>query len=181
MNSNNIYLVNHRPESCEPLKSIMRLPKKEAFELAEKLHAENPCIAYERFGRKKFRKYYSDRLKTEKWLYKKFIELGGKPQTEHPLYFYVHSWDQVEKFWGLNVVEKITLSDIDRSDVSFTFADSYMEMKHNRNRKDPFLKDQLLEYLSSNDNDVEKLLEYVKEQTGVSMIEAQLWNDKYFY
>lgn len=63
-----LYIVNYCHSSCIPFKNIMRLPKKEAYKIVDKI------------------------------LYKKFIELGGKPQNEHPLSFvfqgskYLHDW-----------------------------------------------------------------------------------------
>ena len=178
MNTNNIYLVNHRPKNCEPLMSITRLPKKEAFKLAKKLYEENPCAAYRRFS-SDFEFYYPERMNAEKWLYEKFIEIGGKPQTMHPIYFYVHGWDMVPKFWGDYKTIKLSLNEIDICDVSFTVGDSCGEHKRH-GTMEIFLKDGLLKRISSFDNDVEKYIESVKQQIGNGIVEAQIWNDKYF-
>jgi hypothetical protein len=182
MNTNDIYLVNYRVQSVEPLMSITRLPEKEAFELSDKLYKANPYDGYEqRFG-PNFEGYYHHRIKTEKWLYEEFIEIGGKPQTKHPLYFFVHVWDVAEKAWegkAVKVVEKIALSKIDICDVSFLFGDS-MAMLNNHNRSPLFLKDELLELLAKNGNNVEVLLDSINQQFGHKIIEAQIWNDNYF-
>ena len=178
MNMNNIYLVNHRPKNCEPLMSITRLPEKEAFELAKKLYEENPCDAYKRFS-SAFEFYYPERMAAEKWLYEKFIEICGKPQTMHPIYFYVHGWDMVQKFWGDNETIKIPLNEIDKCDISFTVGDSCGEIKKH-GTIEIFLKDELLKHISSCDNDVEKYIESIKHRIGYGMVEAQIWNDKYF-
>ena len=179
---NDIYLVNYRVQNIEPLKNIMRLPKKEAFELSDKLYKENPYDGYEqRFG-PNFEKYYNHRITTEKWLYEEFIEIGGKPQAKHPLYFFVHKWDVAEKVWegkAIKVIEKIELNEIDVCDVSFLFGDS-MAMLNNPDRSSLFLKDELLELLAKKGNNIEMLLDSINHQIGQRIIEAHIWNDKYF-
>jgi hypothetical protein len=45
-------------------------------------------------------------------------------------------------------------------------------------RKNPFLKDKLLEYIIAYDNDVNKFIDSIKGQ--YICIEVQLWTDKYF-
>lgn len=178
MNINSIYLVNYRPQNSEALKSITRLPKKEAFALAKKLYEENPLPGYERFG-SGFDSYYTLRMKAEKWLYEEFIAIGGKPQTTHPLYFFVHDWNVVHELWAVKITEKISLNEINIHDISFTFGDSCV-MLGNPNQKPPFNKDALMEFIASNDNNIEKLLNNVEQQFGHRVIEAQIWNDKYF-
>lgn len=176
---NDICLVNFHPQNSDPLMSITRLPENEALELARQLSKQNPVPGYkDRFGTG-FISYFHHRIKTEKWLYKEFISIGGKPQTAHPLYFFVHAphWNVVGdlKLWK---TERIALSKIDICDVSFLVGDSCSEVdKPDRNTL--FLKDELLNRISLNGNDVEKFIESVKQKYGIS-IEAHIWNDKYF-
>lgn len=176
---NDIYLVNFRPPNSDPFGSITRLPEKEALALAQKLREDNPVPGYEdRFG-PDFLSYYHHRMKAEKWLYEEFIALGGKPKTAHPLYFFVHAphWE-VEGDLLSWKTERIALRDIDICDVSFLFGDSHNEVDK-PGRKTLFLKDALLDRVASYDNDIEKLLQYVKTTYGIS-IEAHIWNDEYF-
>ncbi|MCL1788717.1 MAG: hypothetical protein FWG38_12085 [Defluviitaleaceae bacterium] len=175
---NDILLVNHRPPSHERLKSIMRLPKKEAFALAAKLFEDKTCKATHRFGPDEFASYYQTRRKAEKWLHDKFVALGGKPQTKHPLYFYVHGWDGAPHFWADNITEKIALTDIEPCDISFTFGDSCGAVD-NPDMHHFFMKDELTALLSTHGG-IENLLAYVTQQIGYGMIEAHVWNDKYF-
>jgi len=172
-----LYLVNHRPPKHEPFKNIMRLSKDEAFERAAKLFADNDCKASERFGSSQFPDYYATRIKAEKWLYDNFIKHGGKPKTAHPLYFYVHDWDLATYFWTGGVVEKISLTDIDLCDISFTFGDSCGAVD-NPELHYFFMKDELIELVATH-GCIENLLDYVKQEIGYGMIEAHLWNDKY--
>lgn len=178
MATNSIYLVNYHPLNSEPLKSITRFSKKEAFEIAQKLYEENHVPGYERFG-PGFESYYTLRMETEKWLYEEFIAIGGKPQTTHPLYFFVHDWDVVHKSWSVKIAEKIALDEIDIHDISFTFGDSCV-MMNAPNRKPPFNKNALLDFFAANDGDVEKSLDEVERIFDNRVIEAQIWNDKYF-
>jgi hypothetical protein len=178
---NELYLVNYRTCKCEPLRSITRLSEEEALEVAKKLYEENPYDGFQRFG-EGFEEYFHNRIRTEKWLYEEFIAVGGKPQTEHTLYFFVHEWDIVEKAWegkAEKAVTRIALSEIDICDVSFTFGDS-MFIVDRPDRRPLFLKDKLQEHLLSFENDIDKILDRVNQQIGHRVIEAQVWNDGYF-
>ena len=176
MSTDDIYLVNYRHSKCEPLKSITQLPKNEAFALAQKIYEDSHCRAHRRFG-PDFVWYYPHRLKTEKWLYDRFIEIGGKPQTEHPFYFALDHCENYYVNFDNGLITKINLNDIDKNDVSFTFGDSVAQME-SPNKPEPFLKDKLFEYISAFDNNVIDFLESIKSQ--YVCIEAQLWTDKYF-
>ena len=176
MDKGKLFLVNYRHSKSDPLKSITQLPEQEAFTVAKKLYDESPCRAHRRFG-PDFVYYYPHRLKTEQWLYERFLAIGGQPQTEHPFYFALHYCENFNVNFDFGKTTKINLNDIDIFDVSFTFGDSVAKMD-SPDRKDPFLKDKLLEYINQFDNDVEKFLDSIKEQ--YVCIEAQLWTDKYF-
>jgi hypothetical protein len=161
--------------NCEPAKSITQLPEEEAFALAKKLYDENPCRAHNRFG-PDFAEYYPHRLMTEKWLHNKFISLGGNPQTEHPYYFALQHCDNLFQNFNRGKITKIPLNSIDPLDVSFTFGDSVAKMNTPESR-DPFLINKLIEYIELGGNDVEKFLDSIKNE--YTLIEAQLWTDKY--
>jgi hypothetical protein len=74
VNIDDIYLVNYRHAASEPLKSIMQLPKENAFEVAQELYKNSSCRAHRRFG-PDFEFYYTYRLEVEKWLYEKFVSV----------------------------------------------------------------------------------------------------------
>jgi len=155
----------------------MRLPKEEAFALAEKLYEDKTCEATHRFGPDEFAKYYATRLKAEEWLYDNFVSRGGKPQTKHPLYFYVHGWDLAPRFWAENITEKIALADIEPCDISFTFGDSCGAVE-NPGMHHFFMKAELLELIHAHKGIV-NLLQHVSQKIGYGMIEAHLWADRY--
>ncbi len=176
MEIDNIYLVNYRHSASDPLKSITQLPKEEAFTVAKELYKNGHCPAHRRFGTD-FQFYYPYRLKVEKWLYENFVSMGGKPQTEHPFYFVVQHCDNLFVNFNSGVVTSFKLNHIDIHDISFTFGDSMAQMEK-AEKPVPFLKDTLLEYISTFGNDVEKFVESIKEQ--YVCVEAQLWTEKYF-
>ena len=171
-----IYLVNYRHRNCEPMKSITQLPREEAFQLAAKLYEDNPCSAHRRFG-PDFPVYYSFRLKTEEWLYDHFIALGGKPKTKHPYYFALQQCESLKRNFGFGEEYRLGLDLIDETDISFTFGDSIKQM-NSPQRIDPFMKPQLLQYLSRFDNDLNRLIDSLRDTYII--IEAQMWTDKYF-
>lgn len=171
-----LFLVNYRHCDSEPLKSIMQLPKEEAFKMAEKLYAQSQCRAHRRFG-PDFSSYYAHRLKTEKWLYDCFIKLGGRPQTKHPFYFVLQHCENFYQNFDEGAEIKININDIDRADVSFTFGDSMAQMGKD-SMKPMFLKDSLYELIRGQGNDVKKFLNSIKEP--YVCMEAQLWTNRYF-
>ena len=59
-----LQIVNYCHRSCSPLKNIMRLPRDEAFAMAQRLAAQNENkTAFYRFA--DFENYYPERLKTD--------------------------------------------------------------------------------------------------------------------
>lgn len=175
--TSDLYIVNYRHTNSEPLKSITALSKDEAFLIAENLYKENPCRAHNRFSPQFFPNYYQYRLETEKWLYEKFIQLGGEPKIKNPFYFVLHNCEIFYENFNNGIETKIRINDINNSDISFTFGDS-MAMMDSKERKEPFTKNKLMEYIALNDGNVEKFIDSIKTQ--YNCIEAQLWTDKYF-
>lgn len=173
---NEIILVNYSYHSSKPLKSITQLPKEEAFAVAEKLYKESQCKAHRRFG-PDFPVYYRHRLKTEKWLYDHFVAMGGKPETANPYYFALQYCENLYKNFDDGKAVTLNLKCIHPQDISFTFGDSVAQME-SPDRKDPFMTDQLLSYISKYDNDVNQFIDSIKAK--YVCIEAQLWTDKYF-
>jgi len=171
-----ITLVNYAHTNCTPMKSITQLPEAEAFALAAKIYAESPCRAHRRFG-PDFQYYYPHRMKTEKWLYEHFIALGGKPEAEHPFYFALHACGSLDEYFEYGTQTRLALDGIDPRHISFTFGDSIAVMD-SPDRRDPFTKDVLYQYITQHGHNVEQFLDSIQETYGC--IEAQLWTDSYF-
>lgn len=77
-----IVLVNYCYPDCTPLMNIMRLPKSEAFKLAEDLAKKHPeTTAFYRFA--DFDNYYAPRKSQDRYLYDKFVCLGGRPEEAY--------------------------------------------------------------------------------------------------
>ena len=115
-------IIHYCHPNCTPLKNIMRLPRKEAFELARKMADRNPeTTAFYRFA--DFDNYYELRMGQDKYLYELFQSLGGEPKEEHPLSFVLGGSDYLNEWFGKGQVIKLCLKDISPKDISFTLGD----------------------------------------------------------
>lgn len=169
-----IYIINYCSAGCEPLKSITQLNEANAFDFANELSVNNSGTAFNRFN--DFINYYPKRIRTEEWLYDCFVSLGGKPTTRHPYYFVLHGSDYLNKWFGEGKITKLLLNDINTKDISFTFGDSMARMD-NPKRKDPFLKETLLELIKKYENNLDLFISNMCQD--YHYIEVQLWNDIY--
>ena len=118
-----LWLEHYCYGDLQPLKNIMRLPREEAFSMAEKLSDTHPeTTAFYRF--KDFENYYPLRLETDKMLYERFCALGGKPREKHPLSFVLGRSDYLHHWFGDGNIIRIPLTWIEPEIVSFTLGDS---------------------------------------------------------
>lgn len=170
-----LYIVNYCNPNCDPLCSITRLPKSEAFILAKELSKKNKGTAFGRLD--DFANYYPRRIITEEWLYNHFVSLGGEPSSKHPLYFVLQGSDYLNDWFGNGKTTKLLLDDIDSKHISFTFGDSMAKFDKPEMR-DPFLKDTLYNLINKHDGDIDKFLDSIKNQ--YTYIEVQLWKDEYY-
>lgn len=168
-----LYILNYCSPDCDPFRSITRLSEHEAYAKAKELAESFQGTAFGRFA--DFENYYPKRIRTEKWLYESFLEMGGRPQTQHPLYFVLQGSEYLDGWFGKGTITRLNLSKIDEGHVSFTFGDSMAKMDKPE-RRPPFLKS-ALERKIGECGGVDQLLESVKER--YTYIEAQLWSDEY--
>jgi hypothetical protein len=160
------------------LSSITRLPIDDAYSMAKKLsqYTGASFTSFSRFSEKDFDGYYKKRIRTEQWLYNSFIALGGKPQNAHPLYFVLGESRYLNDWFENGINTKILLSDIESSDVSFTFGDSMSKMD-SEDRMNLFTKESLFNFIYETTNDVSAFLNELNKQNRY--IEVQLWSDVY--
>jgi hypothetical protein len=160
------------------LSSITRLPIEDAYSMAKKLsqYTGVSFTSFSRFSEKDFDGYYKKRIRTEQWLYNSFIALGGKPQNAHPLYFVLGESRYLNDWFENGINTKILLSDIESSDVSFTFGDSMSKMD-SEDRMNLFTKESLFNFIYETTNDVSAFLNELNKQNRY--IEVQLWSDVY--
>lgn len=174
MTINDLCIVNYCHSNCTPLRNIMRLPKDEAFALAYKMAEQNKnTTAFYRFA--DFENYYPRRLQTDKLLYTRFIELGGRPLQEHPLSFVLQGSDYLNGWFDNGIVTTIPLNRVSSKHISFTYGDSMATLE----RQSDFTmltKDMLLKAISEYDGTLEEYLSWIAER--YHYIEVQLWNDE---
>ena len=166
-------IVQYCHSQCFPLHSITELPEAEAYQMAEKL-GKNNGTAFYRF--KDFVNYYPRRIKAEKWLYEWFLKLGGEPKTEHPLYFVLEGSNFLDEWFDRGKIIKLPLSRINEKHISFTLGDSCAKYDK-KNRRDPFLKNELYKIIEEHGGDIENYLKTIEKE--YSYIECQLWDKSY--
>lgn len=171
-----IYIVNYCNPNCSPLNSITRLSEADAYEKASDLSAKYCGTSFYRF--KDFKDYYPRRLRTEKWLYDWVTNHGGEPDVKHPLYFVLSGSDYLAEWFDRAIITRLPISMISSKHVSFTFGDS-MAKFDKPERKDPFLKETLLEHIEHYNSNVRLFLDSIKDR--YTYIEAQLWSDIYIH
>ena len=173
MTVNDLCIVNYCHSSCTPLLNIMLLPKDEAFALAYEMAEKNKdTTAFYRFA--DFENYYPERLKTDKLLYTRFIELGGKPIEEHPLSFVLQGSDFLDGWFDRGIVTTIPLNLIYSDHISFTYGDSMSTLKMN-GEFTMLTKDMLLKTISDYDGTPEDFLAHIADK--YHYIEVQVWDD----
>ncbi|MBR3684320.1 MAG: hypothetical protein IKL78_05555 [Lachnospiraceae bacterium] len=167
-------IIHYCHPNCTPLKNIMRLPRKEAFELARKMADRNPeTTAFYRFA--DFDNYYELRMGQDKYLYELFQSLGGEPKEEHPLSFVLGGSDYLNEWFGKGQVIKLCLKDISPKDISFTLGDSgatFQQQGEVTMYTKGMLEAKLKEY-----GTIEAFVAEMTEK--YHYIEVQLWSDEY--
>lgn len=165
-------LVNYCHPDCIPLMNIMRLPESSAFELAGELAGKHPeTTAFYRFA--DFENYYLLRKEQDAYLYARFVELGGKPEEEHPLSFVVEGSEYLWEWFGNGTKTVLPLREVEPCHISFTVGDSGAVFK--RDGAVELLTTDGLRQLADRYGSLAEIL----QGTGCHYVEAQLWCDKY--
>lgn len=173
-----LYITNYCDKKCSPMDSITKLPVNEAYSLAKNLsqYAGTSFTSFSRFSDKDFDGYYKKRIRTEEWLYRSFIALGGKPRHSHPIYFVLGESTYLNEWFDDGIQTKLLLNDVDAADISFTYGDS-MSMMDSEARMNPFTEETLLQFIHETTYDINAFLNELDKQNRY--IEVQLWNDRY--
>ena len=105
----------------EPFRSITSVGQENWAEIIKDLNETNA------WGLSRFSdpNYLEDRLIAEKKMRKEFISKGGKPELDHPIYFFLGRHKGFESHKS-NVGYAINLKDILKDSVSFTYGDSML-------------------------------------------------------
>jgi hypothetical protein len=175
INIDELYIVNYCHPNCIPLKNIVRLPKEEAFLLANEMATKNPkTTAFWRF--EDFENYYPLRIKQDARLFELFISLGGKPKVEHPLSFVLQGSEYLNNWFDKGTINKILLKNIPSEYISFTYSDSGAVL--NRTGEISIMtKEMLLDSIRNYEGTVDEYMSEIAEK--YNYIEVQLWNDDY--
>ena len=173
MTIDDLQIVNYCHLNCKPLQNIMRLPKREAFALARELAAQNKdTTAFYRFA--DFENYYPERLKVDVLLYRRFIELGGKPVEKHPLSFVLRGSEYLNEWFDYGIVTKFPLKRIPSVCISFTYGDSMSVLKKHGTFT-MLTKDMLFKTISEHGGTIEEFLSDISNQ--YRYIAVQVWDD----
>ncbi len=170
-----LYIVNYCHPNCLPLKNIVRLPKQEAFLLANEMAVQNHGdTAFWRFA--DFENYYPSRIKLDQCLYEAFISLGGKPKEEHPLSFVLQGSEYLDNWFDKGTITKILLKNIPSEHISFTYGDSGATLERS-GEISVVTKEMLLNSLCDYKGTIDEFMDEIVKKHYY--IEVQLWNDDY--
>jgi hypothetical protein len=155
----------------EPFRSITSLPAHDWPETVKQLNETNA------WGLARFSdpNYLTQRLEVERHLRRNFIEKSGKPELEHPIYFFLGQHERFEEH-ERNRGYVIELADISPNAVSFTYGDSMLSfIEHNRSLSGKPYENPLCEKVYR----IEELQGLFSDRRFPSVsplrIEAQLW------
>lgn len=171
--TNELQIVNYCHPDCTPMRNILRLPKNDAFSLAQKMADRNKAsTAFYRFA--DFVNYYPLRVKVDQLLRDSFIDLGGQPEEHHPLFFVLQSSSYLENWFDYGAITKILLHKIPAKDISFVYGDSSAVFQRT-GELNVFTKKMLLDTIKNFPGSIDDFLHDIEKKHHY--IEAQLWND----
>lgn len=114
-----LFIVHY--SRSEPFRTISSETEDEQVRIISSMSPEN-AWGIERF---KHPKYLLERASVEASIRQEFIELGGSPQLNHPIYCFLGRNEQFEQN-PKNMAYAIYLRDIPSEHISFTYGDSML-------------------------------------------------------
>ena len=119
------YLLHAYRKGTRPFQSLCTIPEQQALALMESLYVEG-AIIWERF--KDPRGYLSFRKQVEQTMRNAFIEKGGLPKEQHPVYLVLGRPRWIAELDELSLATiseiRVPLSIVNEQEVSFTYPDS---------------------------------------------------------
>ena len=176
INLDEIYIKHYCHPNCEPFMNICRLPKDDAFSLANIMAKADKSSnnSFSRFSN--FEVYYPRRMEVDEYLHNSFISLGGNPKEEHPIFFVLHESKSLEEWMGSWNSYEILLKNIPSEYISFTLDDSIVSLRQ-KGKLTMYTKETLSQILRKYRGTID---DYLNELTKkYYCIEVQLWNDDY--
>ena len=122
-----------------------------------------------------FENYYPRRLQTDKLLFARFVELGGKTLQEHPLSFVLQGSSYLNDWFDNGIVTKIPLNSISSNHISFTYGDSMASLKKYSGFT-MLTKDMLLKVMYDYNGTTEEFMTNIQKE--YHYIEVQVWDDE---
>lgn len=155
----------------EPFRSMSSVPSNQ-WAVAIKDLSETNAWGMSRFSDPD---YLPRRLEVEKHIRNEFIKKGGKPELDHPLYFFLGRHNGFEKH-PRNIGYVIQLKDIRSDAISFTYGDSLLAYNEDyRSQSGEKYKNSLCSQIFKKE-DLESLFSHVDfPKTERLSIEVQLW------
>lgn len=167
-------ITNYTSTIHQPLLRISKLSSEYYNKVCAEL-VKKQYRAFQRFSNPDY--YLKLRLNTEKWLYNKFLSIGGKPLIKHPHYFVLGESSYLEQSFGPDTYKlQLEINSNYSKDISFTFGKSISVFKKYKYIASQNVYDYktINKWIQTFEFDL-KQLETILSQSH-TYIEAQLWN-----
>lgn len=162
------YIVHYN--RGEPFRSISEVSQKNLSGVLSTLNESNA------WGLNRFSdpEYLPKRLQVEQKIRSEFINRGGKPELQYPIYFFLGSNARFEEHKS-NIGYKINLGDLPPHALSFTYGDSMFSMcKDYRHKMGDEYKSHFCTQIYRFD-ELQALFSATETQAQKLHIECQLW------
>lgn len=174
------YVTHYYRKGVLPFRTLSGLSEDAALKIMEELCDDS--LVFSRF--KEPREYMRNRLEVEEWVRDEFIEKGGMPRENYPLYAVLGRSEGIEEYASQYDLEKICLpiSLFEEADISFTVPDSMASFGLARAKAvDLFIPEYhghvftLSEIKCLSRTELDEVLGRLPDRT-IPYVEVQIWN-----
>lgn len=174
------YLTHYHRRGVMPFRTLSGLSEEQALKIMEELCDDS--LVFSRF--KEPREYMKNRLEVEDWVRDKFIEKGGLPRDNYPLYAVLGRSEGIEKYSSQYDLEqiRIPISLFEETDISFTVPDSMASFGLATARAvDLYIPEfhgqvfTLSEIKRFSQTELDEVLDRLPDRT-IPYVEVQIWN-----